>query len=144
MLPCEDFISAAVRHVRDAELLLAKQSRDQAWHLAGFSHECARKAYLEGSWVAKTLGHDFTLGSELVLEVAEALDPRVSRYPVTNWVGQHPEIRDWLPKHRYERSGSSKDRPVEALVSSARHAVDECMVSLLLDARLDMESVDDI
>ncbi len=44
-----DFVSAALRHTRDAEHLVAHgehASRDQAWHLAGFAHECARKSLI--------------------------------------------------------------------------------------------------
>lgn len=36
-------ISAALRHVRDAEQLLTS-SPDQAWHLADFGPECIRKS----------------------------------------------------------------------------------------------------
>lgn len=144
MPPREDFLSAALRHTRDAERLLAWASRDQAWHLGGFAHECTRKAYLEASWVAKTLGHDFTLGSETVLDVAGALDPRVHRYPIGEWAARHPQIAEWRPDHRYERTGSSADRSVEKLVASARCVVDECVVALLLDARLELESLHDV
>ena len=38
-----DLVSAALRHARDAEWL-AHRSPDQAYHLAGYAPECARKA----------------------------------------------------------------------------------------------------
>ena len=93
-----DFASAALRHVRDAEHLVspgAHSSRDQAWHLAGFAHECVRKSYLAGGWIPKMLGHDFSSAGEQVVEIALALDPRAARFSVRGWAAQHPAITAW-------------------------------------------------
>lgn len=146
--PDPDFASAALRHIRDAEHLVASdqhRSLDQAWHLAGFAHECARKAFLEGGWVPKLLGHDFTRANEEVLDIAIALDPRAGRYPVRDWTTRYASIERWHPNHRYERTGTAESgslgRPVETLVTEGRRAVDECLFTLFLDGRLDMESV---
>lgn len=141
----EDFVSAALRHARDAEHLLSPSpgsSPDQAWHLAGFAHECARKACLADGWVAKVLGHDFDAASETTLELATALDPRVSRYPIRNWRVQYPRIAEWSPNHRYERTGSRPDDvPTRELVKQARTAVDTMVVALFLDGRLEPASL---
>ena len=67
-----DLLSAAIRHVRDAELLAStagpNRSLDQAFHLAGFAPECARKATLPRSTFDKSIGHGTTAASELSLE----------------------------------------------------------------------------
>jgi hypothetical protein len=141
-----DFASAALRHVRDAEFLLRPEaaSRDQAWHLAGFAHECARKAYVGGSWVPKLLGHDFSSAGEVVLDVAVALDPRSGRFPLRSWSNDHDAVSAWIPDHRYERTGScDKDptRDVENLVKQARAATDRCILLLFLDGSLETESL---
>jgi hypothetical protein len=141
----EDFVSSALRHARDAEHLLepgAHISPDQAWHLAGFAHECARKTCLATSWVAKVLGHDFDNAGETILEIAAALDPRVSRYPVRDWRTRYPRIPEWSPNHRYERTGSRPASPsVRELVTQARAAVDTMVMALYLDGRVSPESL---
>jgi hypothetical protein len=143
-----DFASAALRHVRDAEHLIetgAHTSRDQAWHLAGFAHECARKAYIQtacDSWVPKMLGHDFDHAGDLVLEIAVALEPRAGRFPMNDWAKRYPAIRGWGPEHRYERTGTCDiGRRVDDLVAQAREAVDACVVALFLDGTLAIESL---
>ena len=144
----EDFASAALRHIRDAEHLLAPnephRSPDQAWHLAGFAHECARKACLKNGWVPKLLGHGFSASSEEVVELAIALDPRAGRFPVRDWAARHPAVANWRPDHRYERTGTTAGEPgrqLGALVVQARQAVDSCVLALLIDGSLDRESL---
>ena len=142
-----DFASAALRHMRDAEHLIADEmhvSRDQAWHLAGFAHECARKACIRDGWVPKLLGHDFSNASDEVVELAIALDPRAGRLPVRQWASRYPAITAWRPDHRYERTGTAekdKERNIEDLVKQGREAVDACIVALFLDGSLAMESI---
>lgn len=142
-----DFVSAALRHIRDAEHLTeagAHASSDQAWHLAGFAHECARKALLSESWIPKLLGHDFSNAGELVVEVAIALDPRAGRFSLRQWPTQYPAVAAWQPDHRYERTGSAqKDakRDLASLVAQGRTAVDASVVALLLDGVLSTESL---
>jgi hypothetical protein len=142
-----DFASAAVRHLRDAEHLAeagAPCSPDQAWHLAGFAHECARKAYLHDGWIPKLLGHEFHSAGERILELAQALDPRASRFPVGAWAQRYPMITAWRPDHRYERTGATarnQERDLATLLVEARTAVDACIVALFLDGALAIESL---
>lgn len=142
-----DFASAALRHVSDAEELLRnerKTSIDQAWHLGGFAHECARKACISDSWVPKLLGHDFSSASDEAIETAIALDPRAGWLPVRNWSARYPAVALWRPDHRYERTGSTRaaaDRKAHDLVAQARTAVDACVVALFINGSLAMESV---
>jgi hypothetical protein len=142
-----DFASAALRHVRDAEHLARpgpSASPDQAWHLAGFAHECARKSFLSESWIPKLLGHDFHAAGERVVEIAIALDPRASRFPIADWTPRYPSISAWLPDQRYERTGAiarNRDRRLDELVAQAREAVDTCLVALFLDGALALETL---
>lgn len=144
----EDFVSSALRHARDAEHLLEpspSSSPDQAWHLAGFAHECARKACLVDGWVARVLGHDFDAAAETVLELAAALDPRVSRYPIRDWRTRYPRISQWSPNHRYERTGSHPDNPqTRELVAQSRAAVDTMIMALYLDGRIEHASLESL
>jgi len=81
-MPRDALISAALRLVRDAEHLLepgAQQFPDEAYYLAGFGPECARKACLESRSFDKVLGHDFADFAESTLDVACALDPHAHR-----------------------------------------------------------------
>jgi hypothetical protein len=145
--PVPDFASAAVRHLRDAEHLLDNplhSCRDQAWHLAGFAHECARKACIAAGWVPKLLGHDFGDSSEEVVAIAIALDPRSGRFPVREWATRYPAVQAWRAEHRYERTGTADGvgRPIEDLVAQGRKAVEGCLVALFLDGSLDMKSME--
>ena len=66
-----DLLSAALRHVRDAEHLATPNhsghSPDQAYHLAGFGPECARKATLYHRLFDKPLGHTLGVGATTAL-----------------------------------------------------------------------------
>jgi hypothetical protein len=143
----EDFASAALRHIRDAEHLAVEGtnvSRDQAWHLAGFAHECARKACTESGWVPKLLGHDFSNADEQVIDVAISLDPRAGRFPVRSWASRYPAISPWRADHRYERTGAADraaGRRVDDLVTQGRAAVDACVIALFMDGSLSIESI---
>ncbi len=90
------------------------------------------------------LGHDFAGADEQVVELAIALDPRSGRLPARDWAARSPAIRRWLPDHRYDRTGDSDRDPqrlVEDLVTQAREAVDACVTALLVEGRLDIESL---
>lgn len=140
----EDFVSAALRHIRDAEHLAGDgpaQSLDQAWHLAGFAHECGRKACLGDGWIARLLGHDFSSASETIVEWAIALDPHAGLFPVRDWSRRHPAVRSWRAEHRYERTGTAQVADVTVLVQQGRAAVDECLVALLEAGQVSLESL---
>src|SRR5215212_4601191 len=94
-----DLLSAAIRHLRDAEFLASvaapDRSLDQAFHLAGFAPECARKAALPRSTFDKAIGHGTTDASELSLEWALAHDPRARRYRIdlVKWAARYPALK---------------------------------------------------
>ena len=80
-------LSAALRHTRDARALLAS-SPDQAWHLAGFGPECARKAALSERWADHAMSHQLGAPAEGVLEMAIAMDAHAVRYRLEGWATQ--------------------------------------------------------
>ncbi len=132
-------ISAALRHTRDAEHLLAAgphQSVDQAWHLAGFGPECARKACLGERWADKPVGHVF---GDDVLEVAMSLDPWALRHRAREWRRSWPVLGEWRPDQRYERTGSRSPERTTDLVAAAREAVDAVVADLWTRGELSSE-----
>lgn len=132
-------MSAALRHVRDAESLLAtgnpERSVDQALHLAGYGPECARKATLSVRTFDKSIGHRFDQPAEDVLEVLVALDPWALRYEPSGWGQRFPALTSWTEAVRYQRTGSADEAQVSALVKQAREAVDGVLVALWADGR---------
>lgn len=139
-LTASDLASAALRHVRDAEHLLTAgdhQSVDQAYHLAGFGPECIRKAALSARWGDKVIGHDFSEDLEAQLDVLIALDPLSVRAGAEGFARRFPEIATWDVSGRYERTGTIDEAEARKLVEAARRAVDETLLTLWLDGRLD-------
>ncbi len=133
-------VSAALRHARDAEHLAdpgnRRRSPDQAYHLAGFGPECARKATLASRRFDKAIGHRLDGAIDSVIDVAVALDPWALRYEPLDWHARYPNLAQWDPASRYERTGSRNERQVEAVVADARQAVDTMFTALWADGRL--------
>jgi len=132
-----DLVSAALRHVRDAERLLRAgdaASPDQAYHLAGFGPECARKAALSARSFDQALGHDFGDLGERVLDLAAALDPVAHRYAVADYPARFPALAKWNVSCRYHRTGEHAAEAA-ALVAEARECVDEIVLALWMDGR---------
>lgn len=133
-----DLLSAAARHVEDAEHLLhdAPASPDQAWHLAGFCPECARKACFEDAILDQALGHDLGPDGDRLLDWWIPLDPGAWRYRLDGWSQQEPRLAEWRPDHRYDRTGTRRGVPVEELTASARRLLDGVVADLWTDGRL--------
>jgi glutathione S-transferase len=134
-----DLVSAALRHVRDAEHLLdagPHTSIDQAYHLAAFGPECVRKASLSLRWLDKELGHGAeTLADDLV-DLVVALDPVAHRYEPRAYRARHPELSRWRVECRYARTGAQEQPRVEALCREARATVDGTVAALWADGRV--------
>jgi hypothetical protein len=128
-------LSAALRHVMDAERLLAT-SPDQSWHLAGFGPECARKACLRDGWLDRALGHELTAPGDAVLEVALALDVGASRYRMTGLGSRTTQLPAWRPDCRYERTGTKTSGQARSIVEEAADVVDEVACDLWMDGRV--------
>jgi hypothetical protein len=133
--------SAALRHVRDAEHMLdagADTSVDQAYHLAAFGPECARKASLAQRWldVDKEIGHGARAPADDLVELLVALDPIAHRYEPHDYRRRYPALAKWEVECRYARTGTHARERVKALCDEARAVVDATVVALWADGRL--------
>jgi hypothetical protein len=131
-----DLLSAALRHVADAEALASEPghtSLDQAYHLAGYGPECARKALLSSRAFDKSIGHRFLRDD--VISWAAALELTSLRYDLEGWGARFPALAAWQEDVRYERTGTREEATVRALIASSREAVDDVLLSLWLDGR---------
>lgn len=138
-------ISAALRHVRDAEHLLEPgphQSVEQALHLVGFGPECARKACLDESLADKALGHDIKGAGDPVVDFLLAIDPSASRYRIEDQHAEVPlHVEHWNVGVRYLMKGQADQARVRALVEEARRFVDRCVTELWCDGALPSEAL---
>lgn len=129
-----DLVSAALRHVDDAEGLLSS-SPDQSWHLAGFGPECARKACLRVQTFDKMLGHELAEMSERVLDVALVVDPNATRYAVRELTRRYPTLSRWRVESRYERTGTRSAEDAQSLVRESAQLTHELAAALWMDGR---------
>lgn len=133
-------ISAALRHVRDAEFLLdgpaSGRSLDQAYHLAGYGPECVRKATFSLRLFDKIMGHQLGKSAEDLLEVILSLDPWPARYYPLDWESRFPELVGWRESCRYEKTNSRNEMDVRPVVEQARRIVDEITLALWADGRI--------
>lgn len=141
-MPRATLISAALRHVKDAEHLLAPgpyRSVEQALHLAGFGPECARKAYVDEGIADKALGHDIEGADDPVVDLLLALDTSASRYGLDGHTLELPHrAKHWSPECRYMATGEPEliEKTVAAVVKEARAFVDGCVANLWCDGAL--------
>lgn len=132
-------VSAALRHIRDAERLAEpgeRRSLDQAFHLMGFGPECARNACLAEAWAEKAIGHGFSPAAEDNLELVLSLDAHAQRYLPASWRVRHPVLERWDVTCRYGATGSHEAALVGAAVQAARNVVDEIVLRLWTDGML--------
>jgi len=135
-------LSAALRHVRDAEHLLAPgphRSVEQALHLAGFGPECARKGCLDEAIADQALGHDVEDATDSVVDVLLAIDPSASRYGIEEHASRLLQRAEhWRPDCRYMATVAPEPLAVTIapVVSEARAFVDDCILQLWSDGVL--------
>ncbi len=140
-------LSAALRHVRDAEHLLAPgphRSVEQALHLAGFGPECARKGCVDDAIADHALGHDIKDATDAVVEVLLALDPAASRYGIDEHAARLPyRATHWRPDCRYISTYAPESHAgrVEDVVREARSFVDDCVLALWSDGVLSSDAL---
>lgn len=134
-----DLLSAALRHMRDAEHLLdagEHTSFDQAYHLAGFAPECARKATLPVRWLDTVLGHGVSPLAEEIVDLVVAIDPLAARYAPAAYASDSSKLKEWSVNCRYERTGKRLEADARPLCTEAREAVDAVVVALWADGRI--------
>jgi hypothetical protein len=135
-------ISAALRHVRDAEHLLVPglhRSVEQALHLAGFGPECIRKGCVDETIADQALGHDIVDATDSVVDVLLALDPAASRYGIDEAASRLSQrARHWSPGCRYMATVAPEPLAgsVALVVHEARAFVDELVLEIWSDGGL--------
>jgi hypothetical protein len=133
-------LSAALRHVRTAEHLASvpppDRSPDQAFHLAGFAPECARKATLPRPTYDQAIGHGVAAASEAALRVALAMDPVGRRYDIEGWRARYPALARWNERVRYEPTGRRTEQEVADLLREVREIVDRLTFALWADGKI--------
>src|SRR5437868_7363682 len=130
-------LSAALRHVRDARNHMRPgpdRSIDQAYHLAGYGPECARKATLVRGWLDKLIGHELSGGPAYRLAIE--LDPIAARYDTAQWSTEFPRLMEWSPDSRYVATGTYGEAVTNALLNQAESAVDSIAIALWTDGTL--------
>ena len=131
-------LSAALRHIRDAEHLAdashSHASLDEAFHLAGFGPECARKATMSDGSLDKAIGHG--AGMREALDAALALDVVAHRYGVSTTTDAFPALGKWTVDCRYAPTGSFPLPDVGAVLAEARVIVDAISLALWADGRI--------
>lgn len=139
-------ISAALRHLRDADTLLGaadgRNSPEGAYYLAGYAVELAGKATLAQRWLDQAIGHVdaalHELGSQVRL-LAFDLDPVARRY-TDGGIPQSSELARWSTDVRYKKTGSISAVQAKALLEEARGITDEIVLGMWADGRFPTES----
>lgn len=133
------YISAAIKHLDDAELLLANARWDNAAYLAGYVAECALKSLLLVSPMpaGKMLGHDVALMTDSASWLAFAIAPARRRYSLPTSPAFQELVRNWTPDDRYGRRGVISQTKAASRVQAAR----EVHLQILVGAILDGESL---
>lgn len=135
-----ELTSAALRHVRDAEHLLTcagHESPDQAYHLAGFGPECARKATIAERWLDQAIGHGTTDRTDELLDFAASIDPVAHRYEILELADRYPAVASWSVDARYNKTGTHSHAEAEQVCLEARKVVDSIVLAMWADGRLD-------
>ena len=135
------FVSAALRHVRDAHALCVS-SPVQAYYLAGYGPECARKAALTypvpkvALELDRAVGHGFGGDGEMALEWLCQLDPLAGRYEVKDWSNRFPALVYWDVRVRYEVNDRYGKAEAQSMVVAAEEAVAMVLSALWADGRV--------
>lgn len=144
-----DLVSAALRHLRDAELLLNAEERsspDGAFYLAGYAPELVRKATLAEDWLDRAIGHiteapqrqandleEATVPGAAALLLATELDPIAHRYAHRNMDAIH--VLNWSTAARYKCTGSYRPESARRLIEEACRFTDDLLLDMWADGR---------
>lgn len=105
----EDYVGAAIRHFRDAELLKISGRLDNAGHLVGFAAECAIKHKIES---LGTGGRSPDLHLPHILPAARnRLGGRVG-YSGMYDIVKSDIFREWAVDHRYAGTGKVTEKQI--------------------------------
>ncbi|WP_148664574.1 hypothetical protein [Herbaspirillum robiniae] len=110
----EDYESAAIRHLKDAELLSHAGEFDNAGHLVGFAAECAIKHSIHTitGGAARPHGHM----PNFVVTARKHLNQRSSMFDFL----KQDRLVGWDVNQRYYRSGTVSEQHVSLWLSETK------------------------
>jgi len=130
-----DYASAASRHLRDARVLAAQESWDNAAYLAGYVGECGIKAVIEKAGILLRR-HLPAIRPEHLL-VAADLSLAARRYQVDLDADLGTLRSDWTTDLRYAKTGTIDESTSGDLLVRAGRVFDKTIGAMVLDGLLD-------
>ena len=135
----EKYLSAASKHLHDAELLLAEDRLDNAAYLSGYVAECAMKGLLEAQhgFSGRGCGHDLPALSRAAASLAVTLSPVATRYGLPTGPDEASLFSNWRPDSRYNADQTTPKQTAQTWLRAANSFHREIIVPLRLDGFID-------
>jgi HEPN domain-containing protein len=129
----EDYPAAALRHLKDAEMLLRHRRFDNTYYLSGYVVECVFKTVItHGGLPARPFAHRLTSLHQGLVFLGESS---------ALWYRYHPRwpapLADWSPEVRYARSGRVDGSSAKEAFESAKANVRDVLAAMILDGLVD-------
>ncbi|HPD32187.1 MAG TPA: hypothetical protein PLL20_19510 [Phycisphaerae bacterium] len=131
----EDYVSAAARHLRDADTLLVAKAWDNAAYLAGYIGECGVKAVIQHAGLSLRRIHLNEVKPEHLLLAAD-LSFAARRYPIDLDREAAELWRRWSVALRYARTGEVDEPACRTLLDRAKLVFRKTVVQMVLDGVL--------
>jgi len=138
-MPDEKYLSAASKHLHDAELLLAADRSDNAAYLSGYVAECAMKGLLQAQhgFMGIGFGHDLPAMSRAAASLAAILSPVATRYMLPSGPDEAALFTSWHPRLRYNADLAIPKPTAQAWLRAAKSFHRQIIVPLRLDGFTD-------
>jgi HEPN domain-containing protein len=138
-MPDEKYLSAASKHLHDAELLVAAGRPDNAAYLSGYVAECALKGLLHAQhgFSGRGFGHDLPALSRAATSFAVALSPVVKRYIPPAGPDAASLLSAWAPDMRYQADQTIPEPTARMWLRAANSFHREIIVPMRLDGFTD-------
>ncbi len=133
------YLSAASKHLHDAELLLAAARPDNSAYLSGYVAECSMKGLLQAQHGLSGIGfrHDLPALSRAAASLAVTLSPVATRYVLPRGPDEAALFSTWQPGLRYQADQTIPEPTAQAWLRAAGSFHREIIVPLRLDGFTD-------
>lgn len=129
--PQEDYFSAGLRHLRDAQALAGKS--DNAAYLAGYVVECGLKRVIQFYDHARPYGHDVLGMQGRALAFAALMAPGAARYRIDLIPELEQACQEWPSNLRYRRTSDLDGATAKRLMAVADAFFERLFLPLVLD-----------
>lgn len=138
-MPDEKYLSAASKHLHDAELLLAADRPDNTAYLSGYVAECAMKGLLgaQHGFSGSGFGHDLPALSRAAASLAVTLSPVAARYVLPTGPDEASLFSSWHPGLRYNADQTTPEPTARTWLRAANSFHREIILPLRLDGFID-------